>query len=285
MSTRNVLITGASTGIGRACALRLDARGWNVFAGVRKQDDAGALQAAASPRLRPVILDVTDAAGIEAAREEIESHGATALAGLVNNAGVTVQGPLEFLEPDELRRQLDVNVVGQLVVTQTFMGAIRAGQGRIVFMSSIAGRTPSLPFVGPYSASKKALEGMAEALRLELSPWDISVSLIEPGSIDTPIWSKGDDTFEQQLSEMPPEAIERYRPWMDRARKIAAATGKRGIAADKVAEKVEHALASPRPRARYLVGLDALARAYLEPALPTRWRDKLVTKVMGPGGR
>ena len=283
MSVRNVLITGASTGIGKACALRLDAHGWTVFAGVRKLEDADALKAEASPRLHPVILDVTDTDEIQSARAEIDSRTGAELAGLVNNAGITVQGPLEYLAPDELRRQLEVNVVGQLAVTQAFMPAIRKGRGRLVFMSSIAGRTPSLPFVGPYSASKHAIEALAEAFRLELAPWGIAVSSIEPGSIDTPIWRKGDETFDDQLAAMPPGATERYGSWMHRARKIAAATGKRGIPADKVAEKVEHALASPRPRARYLVGMDAKARAYLEPALPTRMRDKLVGAVMGAG--
>ncbi|PYR57414.1 MAG: short-chain dehydrogenase/reductase, partial [Acidobacteria bacterium] len=171
--TRRVLITGSSTGIGEACARRLDAAGWRVFAGVRREEDGQRLRAGMSSRLTPVLLEVTDAASMARAARTIGVEGADAgLDGLVNNAGIAVAGPLEYLPIADFRRQLEVNVVGPLAVTQALLPAIRARRGRIVLMGSIAGRM-TVPFLGPYSASKFALEAMADALRVELQPWDI----------------------------------------------------------------------------------------------------------------
>ena len=279
---RNVLITGASTGIGEATALRLARSGWQVFAGVRKEADGEALERAAVGSLTALYLDVTDQGSIDGAVKGIEDQiGAAGLHGLVNNAGITVQGVLEYLSLDDLRRQFDVNVTGQVAVTQAFLPAIRRAPGRIVFMSSIAGRAPSLPFVGPYAASKKAIEAIADSLRIELLPWRIEVSLVEPGSIATPIWDKGDETFDDIVGSMPAEGRERYGNAMDKARKLATETGKRGIPADEVAKRVEHALTAKKPRTRYLVGKDAKARAIVENPLPDRLRDRLIGKVMG----
>lgn len=281
MTTKRVLITGASTGIGRACALRMDKAGWAVFAGVRKRADADTLAREASPRLVPVTLDVTDEDTIaETAGRIDEATGERGLDGLVNNAGVTVQGPLEHLALDDLRLQLDVNVVGQIAVTQALLPALRKATGRIVFMSSIAGRAGSLPLIGPYSASKRALEALAESLRVELLPWDLKVVLIEPGSIATPIWSKGDATFDDLYDELPPEGQQRYGEALKRARKVAAQTGDRGIPPERVADRVEQALTSARPRFRYLVGIDAKARAYMEPVVPTWARDKTLMRLL-----
>src|SRR5205809_5130593 len=169
--SRNVLITGASTGIGRACAIALDRSGFRVFAGVRKAADGDALRSE-SPRIEPVIIDVTDQATIDAAAKQIDE-----LYGLVNNAGITVAGPVEYLPVDDVRRQFEVNVFGHLAVTQAFLPLIRKARGaRIVFMSSVGGRVPSSPFLSPYNASKHALESFGDALRVELAPWDIRVS-------------------------------------------------------------------------------------------------------------
>ena len=281
---RNVLVTGASTGIGEATALRLARNGWRVYAGVRKEADGEALVNASVGALSPVLIDVTDQDSIENTLKIIEDEvDGSGLHGLVNNAGITVQGVLEYLPPEELRRQFDVNVTGQLAVTQAFLPAIRRAGGRIVFMSSIAGRAPALPFVGPYSASKKALESIAEALRIELMPWRIEVALIEPGSIATPIWDKGDSTFEHIVESMPEEGRQRYGAAMEKGRKLAAETGRRGIPADEVAKKVEHALTAKRPKTRYLVGKDAKARVILENPLPDRLRDRIIGRVMGHG--
>lgn len=280
------MITGASTGIGRACALHLDKKGWNVFAGVRKHEDGEALRREGSARIVPLLLDVTDAATIEESERRVaEATGERGLHGLVNNAGITVQGPLEYLPLDDLRRQLEVNVVGQIAVTQAFLPALRRATGRIVFMSSIAGRAGALPLIGPYSASKRALEALAESFRVELLPWDIRVALIEPGSIATPIWAKGDETFDELIAALPEEGRARYGEALQRGRKIGAQTGERGIAPERVAGKVEQALTSSRPRFRYLVGVDAKARAYMEPTLPTWAKHKTLSRILhGKGG-
>ena len=280
METPTVLITGASTGIGRACALRLDRSGWRVFAGVRKQTDADSLTAEASNLLTPVTIDVADGSSIAAAHEQLQNEiGDSGLNGLVNNAGISVQGPLEYLDADELRKQFEVNVVGQVVVTQAMLPLLRPPRGRIVFMSSISGRALSFPLIAPYSASKKALEAIAEALHYELQPQGIHVSIIEPGSIDTPIWSKGDSTIDPALDSLPDEGRWRYEALVRRGQAIAADAGRRGIPPDRVADRVEHALTSARPRLRYLVGIDAFARAYSEPFIPQTLKDRFVRRL------
>jgi NAD(P)-dependent dehydrogenase (short-subunit alcohol dehydrogenase family) len=282
MTRRSVLITGASTGIGRACALRLDRSGWRVYAGIRNPSHADDLASAGSERLRPVTIDVTDAATVEAVaallRDELRDDG---LQALVNNAGTSVQGPLEHLELDEFRRQIEVNVTGQLAVTQAVLPSVRTGRGRIVMMSSISGRAMSLPFIAPYSASNVALEAVGEALRYELLGEGIHVALIEPGSIDTPIWSKGDATIEPTIEALPPEGKRRYSRMIQQGRKIAARQARRGLPPDRVARRVEQALTASRPRLRYLVGLDAHLRAYAEPFLPQPLKDRLVRRLLG----
>jgi NAD(P)-dependent dehydrogenase (short-subunit alcohol dehydrogenase family) len=269
METRSVLITGASTGIGRACALRLDRSGWRVFAGVRNQSDGDGLDAEASSHLTPALIDVTDESSIAATREQLEGElGNRGLQGLVNNAGISVQGPIEYLDPDEIRRQFEVNVVGQVMVTQAMLPLVRSGRGRIVFMSSIAGRVRSIPLIAPYSASKKALEAIGEALHYELMPEGIRVALIEPGSIDTPIWSKGVATVDRKLQALPDDGRRRYGSMIRRAQAIASQQARRGSAPERVAMKVEHALTSARPRLRYIVGTGAHISAYAEPFMP-----------------
>jgi NAD(P)-dependent dehydrogenase (short-subunit alcohol dehydrogenase family) len=281
MALRSCLITGASTGIGEACARRLDAAGWRVFAGVRRDDDAARLRSQLSERSQPVIVDVTDSASIARAVADIASvlHD-DGLAGLVNNAGIAVSGPLEFLPLEEFRRQLDVNVSGQLAVTQACLSLLRRSRGRIVFMGSIAGRV-ALPMLGPYSASKHALEALADALRLELQPWGMHVAILEPGSIATPIWKKGEDAATRASARFPPAAEQLYRGAFQAIRKAAADAARRGIAPDKVAIVVEHALTSPAPRTRYLVGSDAKLRARLSALVPDRLRDRLFTRALG----
>ena len=277
------MITGASTGIGRACALHLDGKGQRVFAGVRKEADGESLRSDARGRLTPIIIDVTDESSIAGAVKLVTDEvGSSGLQGLVNNAGIAVSGPLEYLPIDGLRKQFEVNVIGQIAVTQAFLPLIRAGRGRIVNMGSVSGRSPSAPLVGPYSASKMALEGLTDSLRLELARWDIPVSIIEPGSIATPIWDKSGPDFDKLLSEMPAEGRERYGKIIEIGRKIAAAQNRRGIPPEKVARAVEHALTSSRPRTRYLVGADAQVRARLESLLPDRLRDKIVARVLRP---
>lgn len=280
MPTRSVVITGASTGIGKACALHLDHKGWRVFAGVRRSEDAVALESSASKRLSTVMIDVSDQGSIDHAQHTIkESLGENGLTALVNNAGITVQGPLEHVPLDELRKQMEVNVTGQLAVTQSFLPLIRKANGRIVFMGSVGGRAPSLPFLGPYIASKYALEALAESLRLELLSSGIKVSIVEPGTITTPLWEKGYGDVDRIAGWLPPEGRDRYLAPMRKAGELARKAEHRGTPPEKVAEKVEHALTSSRPRIHYLVG-DAWTRAWVEANLPKPVRDRLLKRLV-----
>jgi NAD(P)-dependent dehydrogenase (short-subunit alcohol dehydrogenase family) len=272
-----VLVTGSSTGIGRATALRLDRAGFQVFAGVRKRGDAESLEADGSERLEPVIVDVTDEGTIEATRERIEAVTGGRLAGLVNNAGIAVAGPLETLDLDGLRRQLEVNVTGQVAVTQAFIPMIRSARGRIVLMASIGGRM-SLPYLSAYHASKFGLEAVGDSLRMEMRQFGVNVSIIEPGSIATPFWGK--ETVENILSEMSPEQRERYEGPTQAAQEAAHKAEARGIPPDRVAKAVEHALTASRPKTRYLVGVDARIQATLRKWLPDRAVDRLIASQM-----
>jgi NAD(P)-dependent dehydrogenase (short-subunit alcohol dehydrogenase family) len=249
--------------------------GFQVFAGVRNPADGERLSEAASDRLVPVHLDITDAESIRTAAEAVTGAlGASPLRGLVNNAGVAVASPLEFVPIDALRRQFEVNVIGQVAVTQAFLPSLRRSQGRIVNMSSVSGRFAS-PFVGPYSASKFALEALSDALRLELRPWAIPVSIVEPGVIATPIWQKSLSAADELNAGMPPEAHELYGRAVQALRDGVQNIG--GIPADRVARVVAHALTARRPRTRYIVGHDARIGIGLT-YLPTRVRDWLVAK-------
>lgn len=277
---KSVVITGASTGIGAACALHLDQLGWRVFAGVRMQADAETLKAKASARLTPIALDVTDTVSIATAAGAVAGAvGQAGLAGLVNNAGIAVPGPIEFLPLPDLRRQLEINVVGPVAVTQAFLPLIRAGHGRIVNMGSISGRMAT-PFTGAYGASKFALEALTDALRLELAPWGISVSVIEPGAIATPMWEKSAKAAQAMLEAAPPEALALYADAIQAVRQTAAHSAKSAVDPIEVARAVLHALAAAKPRTRYVVGGRAKIQAAVAQLVPDRVRDRLVAKAM-----
>jgi NAD(P)-dependent dehydrogenase (short-subunit alcohol dehydrogenase family) len=237
-------------------------RGWEVFASVRQAGQApkGTIEA---------VFDVTDDEGIRHAATRIDELDA-----LVDNAGIAIAAPLEFLPPDELTRQLDVNVVGQLRVLQAFLPALRRSRGRVVLMGSIGGKS-ALPFMGPYAMSKFALEAMADALRIELAPFGIPVAIVEPGTIATPIWTKPQRTAD----EFPPEAAELYGARVAKFRALAAQRAGNAVPASEVAKAVAHALTSPKPKTRYIVGPDAKRRARVE-RLPDRMRDKLLTRFL-----
>jgi NAD(P)-dependent dehydrogenase (short-subunit alcohol dehydrogenase family) len=267
---RSVVVTGASSGIGRACATRLAAAGWKVFGGVRSTEDADTLR---GDGIEPLELDVTDSGQIAAAAAAVGPE----LHGLVDNAGIAIAAPLELVPIDELRHQLEVNVVGQVAVTQALLPALRRARGRVVLMGSVGGRS-ALPFLGPYAASKHALEALADSLRLELRPWGIGVSIVEPASIRTAIWEKGATRADELRDGFPPEAAELYAAPIARFRQVALARGP-GADPELVAKAVEHALTARRPRARYLVGRDAHLRAWIE-RLPTRLRDRLLARVL-----
>jgi NAD(P)-dependent dehydrogenase (short-subunit alcohol dehydrogenase family) len=274
-----VLVTGASTGIGEACALHLASRGQLVFAGVRNAADGDRLERDGRGRVVPVMLDVTDQSMIDAAVKTVrERSGTTRFAGIVNNAGVARGGPLEFLALDEWREQLEINVIGQVAVTQAFFPLVREGSGRIVFIGSIGGRLGS-PLMGPYSASKFALEGIAESLRLELHDQDIKVSLIEPGAVKTEIWRKGRETADRLQAEASPEMLERYGAVFDRVTESIERNNRNGVAPLAVCKAIEHALFAPRPRPRYLVGIDAKVGAFFARVLPDGVLDAVLRRV------
>lgn len=275
MTQQSVVITGASTGIGKACALQMDRAGWRVFAGVRKEADGAALRAEASERLTPVFVDVTDGASIAAMAAEVKAAvGEEGLHGLVNNAGMATGGVLEFVDLAELRRVLEVNVIGQVAVTQPLIPLLRQAKGRVVMMSSMAGFS-STPLLGLYAASKHALEAITDSLRLELHPWGIHVSSIQPGTIATPIWGKASALAQEIVPTLPPAALELYGPLIEAMLKSLRKNDAKGIPAEAVAEAVYHALTAATPKTRYVVGQDARMRQWIE-RLPDRLRDRVM---------
>jgi NAD(P)-dependent dehydrogenase (short-subunit alcohol dehydrogenase family) len=275
-SAGGVLITGASTGIGEATALRLDKAGFQVFAGVRKPEDGERLRAAGVTVVQP--LDVTKAEDVAAAVQMVEGAlGGRPLRGIVNNAGIGIGGPLEALDLDDFRRTIEVNTTSQLAVTKAFLPLLRRSHGRIVNMSSIGGRVAQ-PFAGPYIASKFALEGVTDVLRGELLEWGIDVIAIEPGTIATPIWEKSSREADDVLAKLTPEQRDLYGKRLAKMTKVLARQGKRGASPEKVADAVERALTARRPRPRYLVG-DAHVLINLKRILPTRWFDRLLYRM------
>ena len=276
---RSVLVTGASTGIGRATVERLDAAGWRVFAGVRKQEDADSLGQAGSERVLPLILDVTDAGQIAAAAQRIGEEAEGRLEGLVNNAGIAVPGPLETLPLEDFRRQVEVNLTAQVAVTQAMLPLIRRAPGRIVFIASIGGRI-AFPLNGAYHAAKFGVEAVGDVFRQELRPWKIGVSIVEPGSIDTPIWERGSANADEIEARAHPEQDALYGKAIASFRKVVQDLADRGIPPEKVAKEIAHALEADRPRTRYLVGLDAKLQARLKVVIPDRVWDLIVARMM-----
>ncbi len=280
-SKGGVVITGASTGIGSACALALDRQGFRVFAGVRNEAAGDALRERASDRLEPVMLDVVDEASITAAAEHVTGRlDGEPLRGLINNAGITVNGAMEFISLSELRRQFEVNVFGQVAVTQAFLPLLREAKGRIVITGSVCGFFTT-PLLGPYSMSKHALESFADALRLELRPWGIHVSLLQPAAIATPIWQKGQDESASMIKHSKPGLLEYYAPLLEAVQKLTRNIEKTAAPPEVVAKAVLHALAARRPKARYLMGTNAYPQK-LGSWLPTRLRDRLIARFVGP---
>jgi len=273
-----VLITGASTGIGRATALRLAGSGWTVLAGVRKTADGEALRVAGGERVIPLELDVTDPAQIEQAAERVGELAPSDLDALVNNAGSAVGGPLELISLDDLRRQFDVNFFGHVAVTQALIPALRRARGRIVLISSVGGLLTT-PYLAPYHASKYALEAVANSLRLELAGSHIQVALIEPGSVATPIWEKNRGQVDEFA--VPEELREQYGHVPAAMAKTLQSTARRGIPSERVAQTIERALSAKRMRARYLIGRDAHAMVWASRLLPDLLFDRLLRRAVG----
>jgi NAD(P)-dependent dehydrogenase (short-subunit alcohol dehydrogenase family) len=277
----STLVTGASTGIGRATVLHLDEKGWRVFAGVRREEDAASLREAGSERLVPLMLDVTDAEQIAAAAERIGADvGEAGLDGLVNNAGIAVPGPLETLPIDDFKRQVEVNLSAHVAVTQAMLPSIRRAQGRIVFITSIGGLM-AFPMFGAYHAAKFGLEAVGDVFRQELRPWGIKVAIVEPGSIATPIWERGEAEVDAIAARARDGHVDLYGEAIDAYRDVARKTGARGIPPERVAKKIERALTARRPRTRYLVGADARGQALAQAVLPDRLVDWLVARATG----
>ncbi len=273
---RTVVISGATKGIGAACALHLDRLGFRVFAGYRSETDAEWLRARASSGLTPVRLDVTDGATIAQTAEIVRAAtGDAGLWGVVNNAAIVVAGPLEVLPIEEIRHQFEVNVMGALRLTQVLIPLLRqgGGGGRIVNISSVNGRLCT-PYSGPYSASKFALEALSDALRFELRRWAIEVSIVEPGAIRTPLWDASRKRALRIAQSIAPESKQLYRRVFDRLNDVKSPT--RALAPERVAHVVAQALLARHPRTRYQVGWDARVGVLIARLLPGRLIDLLL---------
>jgi NAD(P)-dependent dehydrogenase (short-subunit alcohol dehydrogenase family) len=273
-----VLITGASTGIGRATALRLAGSGWTVLAGVRKVNDGDVLVAAGGERVVPIILDVTDATQIEAAAKRVGEIAPGGLDALVNNAGIGFGGPLELTPIDDLRNQLEVNVLGPVALTQALLPALRRAHGRIVFVSSVGGRV-AMAFTAPYAASKHAVEAIVDALRVELHSSNVQVALVEPGSVTTPIWDKS--RAQGEHLSVPAELSDQYGHVSAAMNKVLEDTERRGIPPERVAKTIEDALTARRMKARYLIGRDAKAMLLAKRLLPDHVFDRVARRALG----
>jgi NAD(P)-dependent dehydrogenase (short-subunit alcohol dehydrogenase family) len=277
---KSVVITGASTGIGWACAKLLLDKGFRVFGSVRKQADAERLGNEFGANCTPLLFDVTDEAAVLAAAREVRTalNGQT-LAGLVNNAGIAVAGPLLELPADDFRRQLDVNVIGPIIATQAFaplLGVdptLKGPKGRIVMISSVAGRNGN-PMSSAYAASKHAIEGLSESLRRELMLFGIDVIIVAPGPVKTPIWSKAEDADISRYENSP------YLAALQKVRGYVAHLNAIGLPAEKIAEAVFDALTLPHPKVRYQIAPDPL-RHLMTAWLPKRMVDKIIAKRLG----
>jgi len=277
---KSVFITGASSGIGRDCALTLDRAGYRVFAGVRNERDAEALRSVASQKLTPVLCDVVDYASVASAAQRVrELLAGAGLDGLVNNAGLSLSGPLELMPMSRFELQMAVNVHGQVAVTQAFLPLLRQNRGRVVFMGSESGLA-TLPLLGAYSASKHALEAVANAFRLELRDFGIRVALIEPGSIKTAIWGKAVDDGTRSLKD-DPELRALYATKLPLLSSVPKLAEKMAIPSSVVTRSVRHALTARWPRARYLVGAEARALTLFVALTPTWLSDFFIRLSLG----
>ena len=281
MEQRSVLVTGASTGIGKETVLLLARKGFHVFAGVRRQADADTLAHESAGAVVPLLIDVTDVSSIRAAaRAASAAVGGEESFALVNNAGIAVAAPLELLPIDDLRRQFEVNLFGHVAVTQEFLPLLRSRHGRIVFMGSLFGRV-AVPLAGPYSAAKFALEAVADAFAVELHPWKIRVSILEPGNIATPIWDK----FKRRATDAvgsAPAGEDLYGDVQGSMMRLAEFFSRSGLTPGRVAEVVHRVLTARRPRARYLVGWDAKLLGRIAPSSPAWLRYWVIRRIIAP---
>jgi NAD(P)-dependent dehydrogenase (short-subunit alcohol dehydrogenase family) len=277
---QSVVITGASTGIGWATAKLLLDRGFRVFGSVRKQADADRLRREFGANFTPLLFDVTDEAAVLAAAREVRAAlGGETLFGLVNNAGIAVPGPVLELAADEFRRQMEVNVIGPVIVSQAFgplLGSdpsLKGPKGRIVMISSIAGKNGN-PMMSAYSASKHAIEGLSESLRRELMLFGIDVIIVAPGAVKTPIWGKAEADNISAYRNSP------YFPALERIRKFMLNLGEIGLPPEKIAGRIAEALTSASPKVRYSITPDPM-RHLMTAILPKRMVDRIIAKRLG----
>ena len=266
----SVLVTGAGRGIGLAITERMSGRGWDVYATARSADALRNLERL--PHVHPIQLDITDRSAIAGLADQLPST----LSGVVNNAGIIVNGPVEALSLDDLSRQLDVNVTAQIGVTQAVLPKLRERQGRVVFMSSVSGLI-TLPGTGAYSASKYALESLADALRMELRPWRIPVSLIEPGPTRTDMWGDALLEHDRMAAALSEEHRELYAAHLAGSRKLLGRTQKHVGDPNKVVKAVEHALTSKRPKRRYLCDNISRVQKAVISVTPTAVNDAILS--------
>ena len=272
----SVLVTGAGRGIGKSIVEYLATRGWDVIAGVRTKRDAAAVTALDSQRISSVILDITNAEHIAALDELLPER----LNAIVNNAGVVVTGPMETVTTEDWRKQLEINVIGQLAVTRAVLPRLRESRGRVVFMSSLNGRL-SMPLIGAYCASKFALEAAADALRIELRPWHIDVAIVEPAQTDTDMWRTADDMVEQFEAALTAEQRDHYARHITGLKKSIPLSQKLAVPAEKVSAVVAKALTARSPRSRYVVGVGPKLQVSLLTNLPTSLSDFVLRRVAG----
>ncbi len=277
---KSVVVTGSSTGIGWGISKVLVGKGFRVFGSVRKPADGERLQKEFGSAYVPVVFDITDEAAVARGAEQVAAAlGGDTLAGLVNNAGIAVAGPLLYLKLDEFRHQIEVNLTGQLIVTQAFaplLGADRSRKGppgRIVMISSVGGKNAS-PFVGPYSASKFALEGMSESLRRELMIFGIDVIVVAPGAVATPIWDKADQVDVTQYANTP------YAVPLNGVKDYMITNGKKGLPPEKLGAAVHTALTTAKPKVRYTVTPDPVQN-FMTNNLPKRMVDNMIAGQLG----
>lgn len=272
----SVLVTGAARGIGRSITEYLAAHDWDVIAGVRTQQDAEDVTAANPRRITPVILDVTDDGQIADLAASLPAR----LDGIVNNAGVVVSGPMEAVTTADWRKQLEINVIGQLAVTRAVLPRLRQSRGRVLFVSSVNGRL-AMPMLGAYSASKFALEAAADALRMELRPWHVPVVIIEPAQTDTDMWRTADAMVVETENALTPEHRALYTRHFEGMKKFVPTSQRMAVPVEKVSAVVERALTARRPRARYVVGVGPKLQVMLMTNVPTTMRDFALRKVSG----
>jgi len=278
---KSIVITGASSGIGRAAALRLAGHGWRVFAGVRKNSDAQALTADAQGSLEPILVDVTDRQSISSAAHDVAGRlGGRGLDALFNNAGIGSTSPVEYTSLDQLREIFEINLFGQIATIQAFLPLIRAAKGRILNNGSVGDHvTP--PFIGPLASSKAAFASMSAALRLELRPEGIAVSILEPGAVNTPAVEKTLGGVERTIAGLPPDGVALYAEPLRRVARTFAEKEHAGSPPEAVAEVVERALNDVNPRTRYPAGKDSRKLALLARFLPERLLDVAILRTFG----